>query len=289
MLRKLNIRWVPVLFLLPSIICYVLFKYYPLVNMAYLSLFDYNIVNPPGKFVGLANYAEFLKSTTFWQAMSNTFVFFVLYLGLTFWIPIVQALFLMDIRKGNAFFRFMYQLPVIMPLVGGVLVWKWMYNPDFGLLNYWLEFFGLGPYLWLNDASMTKLAIVLPAVFAGNGISLLLYYSALKSVPTEILEAAKMDGAGPWRRMWTMLLPSIRFIIIIQFIAFMSSVLLAYDNIYIMTQGGPAGSTTVVSMLVVNSAFQQSRFGISGAISVFMFFVIALLTIVQNKISAEKD
>ncbi|MBO2942382.1 sugar ABC transporter permease [Paenibacillus sp. F411] len=289
MLRKLNIRWVPVLFLLPSIICYVLFKYYPLVNMAYLSLFDYNIVNPPGKFVGLANYTEFLKSTTFWQAMSNTFVFFVLYLGLTFWIPIVQALFLMDIRKGNAFFRFMYQLPVIMPLVGGVLVWKWMYNPDFGLLNYWLEFFGLGPYLWLNDASMTKLAIVLPAVFAGNGISLLLYYSALKSVPTEILEAAKMDGAGPWRRMWTMLLPSIRFIIIIQFIAFMSSVLLAYDNIYIMTQGGPAGSTTVVSMLVVNSAFQQSRFGISGAISVFMFFVIALLTIVQNKISAEKD
>lgn len=289
MLRKLNIRWVPVLFLLPSIICYVLFKYYPLVNMAYLSFFDYSIVNPPGKFVGLANYAEFLKSTTFWQAMSNTFIFFVLYLGLTFWIPIVQALFLMDIRKGNAFFRFMYQLPVIMPLVGGVLVWKWMYNPDFGLLNYWLEFFGLGPYLWLNDASMTKLAIVLPAVFAGNGISLLLYYSALKSVPTEILEAAKMDGAGPWRRMWTMLLPSIRFIIIIQFIAFMSSVLLAYDNIYIMTQGGPAGSTTVVSMLVVNSAFQQSRFGISGAISVFMFFVIALLTIVQNKISAEKD
>ncbi|CAM3822879.1 MULTISPECIES: carbohydrate ABC transporter permease [Paenibacillus] len=289
MLRKLNIRWVPVLFLLPSVICYLLFKYYPLLNMAYISFFDYSIVNPPGKFIGFDNYIEFLKSATFWQAISNTFIFFVLYLTLTFWIPIVQALFLYDIKKGNAFFRFMYQMPTIMPLVGGVLVWKWMYNPDFGLLNYWLDFIGLGPYLWLNDATMTKLAIVLPAVFAGNGISLLLYYSALKSIPTEILEAAKMDGAGSWRRMWTMLLPNIKFIIIIQFIAFMSSVLLAYDNIYIMTQGGPAGSTTVVSMLVVNSAFQQSRFGVSGAISVFMFIVIAVLTIIQNKISAEKD
>ncbi|REE87482.1 multiple sugar transport system permease protein [Paenibacillus taihuensis] len=288
-IRKLNIRWMPVLFLFPSVLCYVLFKYYPLLNMIYVSFFRYSIVNPPGVFVGFSNYTEFLSSATFWQAVSNTFVFFALYLGLTFWIPIVQALLLSDIRRANAFFRFMYQLPTIVPAVAGILVWKWMYNPDFGLLNYWLHFVGLGPYLWLNDLNMTKLAIVLPAVFAGNGISLLLYYSAIKSVPTEILEAAKVDGAGPWRRIWTMLLPNIRFIIVIQFVAFMSGVLLAYDNIYVMTQGGPAGSTTVVSMLVVNTAFQQSRFGISGAMSMFMFIIIALLTVLQNKISAEKD
>ncbi|WP_281888673.1 carbohydrate ABC transporter permease [Paenibacillus sp. YYML68] len=267
----------------------MLFKYYPLLNMVYISLFDYSMINPPGHFVGFDNYTEFLASSTFWQAVSNTFIFFVLYMVLTFWIPIVQALFLTEIQKGNAFFRFMYQLPTVMPVVAGVLVWKWMYNPDFGLLNYWLGQIGLGPYLWLNDASMTKLAIVLPALFAGNGISLLLYYAAIKSIPVEILEAAKVDGAGPWKRMWTMLLPNIKFIIVIQFIAFMSTVLLAYDHIYIMTQGGPAGTTTVVSMLVVDSAFQQSRFGVSAAISVFMFIVIALLTIVQNKISEEKD
>lgn len=289
MTRIANIRWMPVLFLFPSVLCYLLFKYYPLLSMVYVSFFRYSIVNPPGDFVGLANYTEFLSSSTFWQALSNTFVFFALYLGLTFWIPIVQALLLSDIRKANAFFRFMYQLPTIMPAVAGVLVWKWMYNPDFGLLNYWLDHIGLGPYMWLNDLNMTKLAIVLPAVFAGNGISLLLYYSAIKSIPAEILEAAKVDGASPWRRMRTMLLPNIRFIIAIQFIAFMSGVLLAYDNIYVMTQGGPAGSTTVVSMLVVNTAFQQSRFGISGAMSLFMFVVIAILTVAQNKISAEKD
>ncbi|THF75008.1 carbohydrate ABC transporter permease [Cohnella fermenti] len=289
MTRLIRIHWLPALFLLPSIASYLLFKYYPLLRMVYISFYQYSIVNPPGVFVGLSNYSQFLRSATFWQAVSNTFIFFALYLALTFWVPIVQALLLSEVRKGNAFFRFMYQLPTIMPVVAGVLVWKWMYNPDFGLLNYWLSKVGLGPYLWLNDLRITKLAIVLPSLFAGSGISLLLYYSAIRAIPTEILEAAKMDGAGPWRRLWTMMLPNIRFIIIIQFVAFMSGVLLAYDNIYVMTQGGPAGSTTVVSMLVVSTAFQQSRFGISGAMSVFMFVMIALLTIVQNKLTVAKD
>jgi multiple sugar transport system permease protein len=148
---------------------------------------------------------------------------------------------------------------------------------------------GLGPYGWLNDLRFTKLAIVLPSVFTGGGISLLLYYSAIRSIPSEILEAAKIDGAGPWRRMWTMILPNIKFIIVIQFVGFMSGILLAFDNIYVMTQGGPANSTLVISMLVINSAFQQSRFGISGAMSLFMFLLIAVLTIVQNKITADKD
>lgn len=288
-IKRFSIPWMLILFLFPSVVCFLLFKYYPLLHMVYISLFDYSIVNPPGKFVGLSNYTGFLTSATFWDAVSNTFVFFVLYLVLTFWVPIVQALLLSEIRKGNALFRFLYQLPTIMPMVAGVLIWKWMYNPDSGLLNYWLSFIGLGPYLWLNDLNITKLAIVLPAFFAGSGISLLLYYSAIRSVPTEILEAAKMDGAGPWKRLWTMLLPNIKFIVIIQFVTFMSGVLLAYDNIYIMTQGGPAGSTTVVAMLIVNTAFQQSRFGVSAAMSAFMFIVIALLTVLQNKISSVKD
>lgn len=287
--RRFKLRFMPIIFLLPSVICYICFKYYPLLYMTYVSFFDYSIVNPPGKFVGLNNYVEFLTSATFWHAMSNTFIFFALYLALTFWIPILQALLLNEIRRGNAFYRFMYQIPTIIPVVAGILVWKWMYNPDHGLLNELLAEIGLGPYGWLNDLKMTKLAIVLPSLFTGSGISLLLYYSAIRSIPTEILEAAKIDGAGPWKRIWAMILPNIKFIIIIQFVAFMSGVLLAFDNIYIMTQGGPANSTLVVSMLVVNSAFQQSRFGISGAMSLFMFVLIAVLSIIQNKLTNEKD
>ncbi|MFD2745833.1 carbohydrate ABC transporter permease [Paenibacillus yanchengensis] len=287
--RKYTIRWVTILFLLPSIIAYIMFKYYPLFNMMYMSLFDYNVVNPPGKFIGLANYKNFLQSETFWNAIKNTFIFFGLYVGLTFWIPIVQALLLNHIKKANGFFRFMYLVPAVLPAVAGILVWKWMYNPDSGLLNYLLSYIGLGPYGWLNDTNITKLAIVMPSVFAGSGISVLLYYAAIRSIPEDLIEAAQIDGVGPWKRLWLIILPNIQFIIVIQFIGFISSTLLAFDNIYVMTQGGPANSTMVVSMLIVNNAFQQSRFGVAAAMSFFMFVLIGLITIIQQKFSNEKE
>jgi multiple sugar transport system permease protein len=257
--------------------------------MMYMSLYDYNIINPPGKFVGLRNYKEFIFSQTFWLAIKNTFVFFFLFLFLTFWIPIVQAIFLNHIHRINAFYRFMYLVPGVLPLVAGILVWKWMYNPDRGLLNYLLSHIGLGPFGWLNDLAITKLAIVIPAIFMGSGISVLLYFVSIRAISVDIIEAAKIDGAGPWQRIGTIILPNITFIIVIQFIAFMASILLAFDNIYVMTQGGPANSTLVVSMLIVNSGFQQTRFGVAAAMSFFMFVIIALLTILQQRLMREKE
>ena len=169
------------------------------------------------------------------------------------------------------------------------MIWRLMYNPDHGMLNYYLGKIGLGPYLWLNDLDVTKFAVVLPSLIASQGIAILLYYSAIRSVSTDILEAAKMDGAGPWRRMLTMILPNMKFIIFIQLISFMTGILLTFDNIYVMTQGGPADSTTVVSMFVFNTAFQQLRFGASGAISVFLFLLIGLITFIQLKFSKDSD
>ncbi|MGO4276201.1 carbohydrate ABC transporter permease, partial [Paenibacillus sp. TAF58] len=169
--------------------------------MIYISFFDYEIGNPPGTFVGLNNYVEFLSSPSFWRSIEITFVFALLYLLMTFWVPIVQALLLNEIHHGNMFIRFLYQLPSAVPVVVNVLIWRLMYNPDHGMLNYYLGKIGLGPYLWLNDLHVTKFAVVLPSLIASQGIAILLYYSAIRSVPTEILEAAKVDGAGPWKRM----------------------------------------------------------------------------------------
>ncbi|MDQ0916189.1 carbohydrate ABC transporter permease [Paenibacillus sp. V4I5] len=287
--RRITISWMPIIFLIPSLVCFLLFKYYPLFKMIYISLFDYEIGNPPGTFVGLNNYVEFLSSPSFWHAIEITFVFALMYLLMTFWVPIVQALLLNEIHHGNMFIRFLYQLPSAVPVVVNVLIWRWMYNPDHGILNYYLGKIGLGPYLWLNDLHVTKFAIVLPSLIASQGIAILLYYSAIRSVPTDILEAAKVDGAGPWKRLLTMILPNMRFIIFIQLISFMTGILLTFDNIYVMTQGGPADSTTVVSMLVFNTAFQQFRFGASAAISVFLFILIGLITFIQLKVSNDND
>ncbi|RAU92157.1 carbohydrate ABC transporter permease [Paenibacillus sp. YN15] len=287
--RKFKIRWTPILFLLPSIIVFLLFKYYMIFSAIHISLHNYDIVNPPGKFVGLENYFLFLKTKTFWLALKNTFIMFFLSVAIVFWVPIVQAIFLSGIKRANAVYRVLYQIPAILPLVAGLLLWKWMYNPDRGLFNYLLGKVGLGPYGWLNDMAMTKFAIVLPGFFSSGGVGVLLYYAAIKSIPSDLFESAKIDGCGPWKRLYYIVLPNIRFVIFIQFITFLSGVLLAFDNIFIMTQGGPADASLVVSLLIQRSAFEQYNFGMSAALSFFMFIIIAIITVIQFKLQKEGD
>lgn len=287
--RRLHGWWMPIAFLLPSLVSFALFKYYPLFKLFYMSFFAYQVANPPGDFVGFHNYSEFLGTDSFMLALRNTFVFALLFLAMTFWVPIVQALLLGEIGRGNSTFRFLYQIPSIVPYVVTVLVWKWMYNPDFGLLNYYLGKLGLGPYLWLNNIHMTKFAIVLPSLVATQGISVLLYYSAIRGIPQDMLEAAKVDGAGPWKRITALLLPNMRFIIFIQFVGFLTGALLIFDPIYVMTQGGPAESTTTVSLHIYNTAFYQYRFGVSAAISVVMFAITGLITYAQLRLSKGTD
>lgn len=286
---RFRIRWTPVLFLLPSIVVFIVFKYYLICSAVYISLHNYDIVRPPGEFVGLENYFLFLKTSTFWLALKNTFVIFLLSVAVTFWVPIAQALFLSEIGRANAVYRVLYQIPSILPAVAGALLWKWMYNPDRGLFNYLLGKIGLGPYGWLNDPAMTKFAIVLPGFFASGGVGVLLYYAAIKSISAEIFESAKIDGCGPWRRLIHMVLPNIRFVILIQFVTFMSGALLTFDNIFVMTQGGPADASLVVSLLIQRSAFTQSNYGMSAALSLFMFIVIAILTVIQFKLQKEES
>lgn len=285
--RRRRIYWTGIWFLMPALASFVIFKYYPLAQAIYMSLYDYKIMDPPGRWVGLGNYKALMASSYFWNAFINTFVFYLLYLALTFWIPIVQALFLNEIKRANLLFRFLYLAPTAVPAVAGYILWKWIYNPDYGLLNSWLGKLGLGPYGWLNDPAMAKLAIVLPGV-TGGGIALLLYYSALQGISKEVLEAARIDGATPLQRMVRIVLPSLRFIIAIQFINFTAGIFLSFDSMFVMTGGGPVDSTRVLSMLVYDSAFVEYRFGMAGAISMIMFLIISVITAIQLWVSRGK-
>ncbi|MFC0331891.1 carbohydrate ABC transporter permease [Paenibacillus sepulcri] len=284
---RLKIAWTPIFFLTPAVLAFLIFKYYPLFQAIYMSFFDYKVIDPPGRFVLLDNYAYLIQSTEFWNALKNTFAFFGIYFILTFWIPIMQAILLNEVTTANKTIRVLYLLPTAVPAVAGYLLWKWLYNPDYGLLNYLLHFVGLGPYGWLNDPHMAKWAIVFPGVF-GTGLGMLIYYSALKGIPAENIEAAKIDGAGPWKRMSAIVFPSLKFVIGIQFVAFISGVFLTFDPMYIMTGGGPANSTRTLSMLVFDSSFKEFRFGVAGAVSFVMFFIIALITYAQIKMSGRE-
>ncbi|GBG05618.1 sugar ABC transporter permease [Paenibacillus agaridevorans] len=272
------------LFLVPSVLSFVVFKYVPMLYAIVMSLFDFSIMNPPGPFVGLSNFIHLFKSSLFQTALYNTFVIALLSLVMTFWIPILQAMLLIDIRRGNTLFRFLYLLPAAVPSIAAVLIWKWLYNPDYGLLNAILERIGLPAVGWLNDPAIAKFSLVLPGVL-GGGLAVLIYYSALQGVSREIVESSTIDGAGPWRRMISIYLPGLKFIIGIQFIQFLATAFLAFDNIYVMTGGGPANSTNVMSLMVYNSAFKQNQFGMAGAISFIIFAIVAIITLIQIKVS----
>lgn len=282
--RKFKFPWTACFFLAPTVLAFLLFKYYPLAQAVFMSFFNYQVMNPPGPFVGFGNYELLFKSSYFWHAFRNTFVFAGLYIGLTFWVPILQALLLNEIKRFNLVLRFLYLVPASAPSVAVYVLWKWIYNPDYGLLNDLLRHIGLGPYGWLSDPAMAKLAIVLPGMI-GGGISVLLYYSALQGISQETIEAAKIDGAGPWQRMRRVTLPGLGFIIGIQFIAFLAGIFLTFDPMYVMTGGGPVNSTRVLSMLVYDSAFKEYRFGMAGAVSMIMFVVIGVVTYFQLKFS----
>lgn len=282
--KRSRVSFVTLMFLVPSLLSFLIFKYVPMFYAIFMSFFTFDVMHPPGAFIGLRNYQEMFKSSLFTNALYNTFAIAFLSIVLTFWVPIFQAMLLMGIKKGNTFIRFLYLLPTAVPGVASILLWKWMYNPDYGLFNSLLQKVGLKPLGWLNDPAMAKFSLVLPGV-VGGGLSVLIYYSALQGVSEEIVESAKIDGAGPWRRIIFILLPSLKFIIGINFIAFLSAIFLSFDNIFIMTGGGPANSTTVMSMLVYNSAFKENRFGMAGAISLFVLIIISLVTYIQMKIS----
>lgn len=285
-MKKHNISAAGIAFVAPAIAAFLLFKYIPLGHAFWMSLFDYKIMDPPGLFVGFRHYAQLLTSASFWKIFTNTLIFFLLYLALTFWIPIVQALFLNEIKRANRLYRVLYLAPTAVPAVAGFILWKWMYNPDFGLLNYWLSGLSLGPFNWLNDPQFVKIAIVFPGML-GGGISLLIYFSALQGISPELMEAARIDGAGPWRVMSRIMLPGIRFVIGIQFVAFVSGSFLIFDPMYVMTAGGPMNESKVLTMLVYESAFTELRFGVAGAISCIMFVVVGLMTYAQLRLSKE--
>jgi len=285
--RTRRVPWLTLAFLFPSLVSFSLFKYIPLAYAAFMSFFDFNFMSPPGRFVGFDNYRLLFQSSYFWTAFYNTFVLAFLMLIMTFWVPILQALLLTGISRGNTYFRFFYLLPSAVPAIANYVLWKWMYHPDHGFLNQVLQSVGLPPLLWLNDPSLAKIAIVLPGVL-GGGMSLLIYFSALQGMSGEMQESAKIDGAGPWRRLFSILLPNMKFVIGINFLGFLSGAFLAFDHIYVMTAGGPANSTKVLTLLVFENAFQQTRYGYASAISMIVFALITLLSYAQIRISQGK-
>ena len=264
-------------------------KYYPILRAGYISLFDYDPVNQPGTFVGLQNYATIFSTKFYWEAWKNTFVILFLQLIMTFFIPIVQALFLSEIKRGKGLISTMYLLPTLIPTTINVIIWRWVWHPDYGIANQVLKFFGGQPQTWLSDANLVKFCIVFPGVI-GGGISVLLYLSAIQNVSPDIMESAALDGCTGWRRIWHITLPNIRYIIFIQMVIAVSTAMQLLDAPYMFAAGGPSGASTTQGIYIYNSINRDFNYGRGSAASVVLMVVVVAMTIIQMHFEkAEKE
>lgn len=264
-------------------------RYYLIFKAFYISLFDYDPINTPGRFVGLDNYTRMFSTKYYWEAWENTFAFLILSLIMAFFIPIIQALFLNEISRWKQAFMTLYILPALIPVSVNVVIWKWIWHPDYGVANQIVKFFGGQPQAWLSDPSLTKFSIIFPGII-GGGISVLLYLSAIQGISKDIVESAQLDGCTGWKRIRYIILPNIRFLIFIQLVMAVIQTMQILDIPYMFASGGPSGASTSMGIYIFNTFKQDFNYGRGSAASMILLLVIAVMSAIQMRMDrTERD
>lgn len=266
-----------------------LFSWLPIVRSVIMSFQKTNLVSPP-QFVAWENFAFVLSDPLLGVAVRNTLYFAFLALLIGFPIPIIVAVLMSEVRKPKGLYSALAYLPVVVPPVVSVLLWKFFYDASpTGLFNTMLGWIGLGPYPWLQDATWAMPSLVLAATWAGAGGTIIIYLAALTGVPSELYEAAEMDGAGLWRKIWHVTLPQLRGVIYITLILQIIATAQVFLEPYLFTGGGPAHSTITVLLLIYNYAFANSlggNYGAATALSLMLAVFLALFSLLYFRLTS---
>lgn len=279
-------RLTPYLFLSPAMLLLTAFGILPLFVAAFVSFTNMNLAGLGNwsriRFIGTTNYTKLFSDQDFWQSLGNT-AFFAL-IGVPAVIVLSLAVALMLNRGAGPLHRALrafYFVPAITAIVAISLVWGYLYNTQFGLLNYLLSLTGVPPVQWLSDPMIAKFSVILVAVWRGTGLNIIIFLAALQAVPKEYLEAAEIDGANEWQRTIRVIIPLLKFAVLFVTITTVIAWLQFFDEPFVLTQGGPLGATTSVSLFLYNQGFAASQFGYASAGSVVLFLIIAVITALQ--------
>ncbi|MFI3622629.1 carbohydrate ABC transporter permease [Vagococcus fluvialis] len=277
--KKSNRMWV-LFFLLPSLLGFTLFIIYPIFYSLGVSFTNWDLINAK-EFIGFGNYSRLLSDPQFWNSLKNTFYFIIGYLPSVMIIGLLIALLLNSKLKMKVLFRGIYFLPVVTSWVAVSLVWKWLFNPKFGLINYFIEMIGISGPSWLNDPKTAMIAIIITSVWKDIGFIMVLYLGGLQNISTSLYEAAGIDGASKFQQFWKITLPMLKpTTFFVSMISLINS-FQVFDQVNIMTEGGPGDSTTVLVQNIYNSAFKYSEMGYAAAMSWVLFLIILIVSLVQ--------
>lgn len=277
--RRTNIAWV-LFFLAPSAVPLVLFTFVPMISSAWISLHRWNLISDM-EWVGLRNYTALLTDPKTAEVFWHTLAYILGYLPLVYVGGLALAMALNQQLRGRSFLRSAYFLPVVTSWVVVALVWQWLLNPTNGLVNQVLGWLHLPQPGWWTDPAWSIASVVLASSWKDLGFVMVILLAGLQAIPQDVYEAARVDGAGAWRRFRSITLPllspSTFFVVVISLINGFQ----VFDQVYVMTRGGPAGSSQVVVGQVYDLTFRYGRAGEASALSWILFAVILLITALQ--------
>ncbi len=281
--RETMIGW---LFIAPAALCFVLFMLIPTFMALGMSFTSYNVFMPT-RFVGFGNYARAFQDTYFLIALKNISAYVAMYVPSVVVFSFLLAVLLNNKVHGIKLFRVLFYLPCLTSTVASAIVWKWLMNPSNGFLNKLLSAFQLPASAWLNESRTAMFSIVIICVWSTLASNIMIYLAALQNVPGSVYESARLDGAGKMRQTFQITLPLVApttfFVLTMALIGSFQ----VFDQIYVLTSGGPAHATTVPMYMVYTNAFKESQMGYACAQAMILFVMIMAVTTLQRSINKE--
>jgi multiple sugar transport system permease protein len=270
-------------FLSPTLLVFSVFVLFPVVFSFFLSFHKWNMFSAGTSYVGLDNYLSILTNEEFWSVLKNTAFYTLGTVPLNMVVSLAAAYVLNKKIIGRRFLRTAFFIPVIMSPVAAAVIWRWVYEPNFGMLNYVLGIFGVPSINWLNDPTAAMFALIVMGVWKSFGVNLVLFSAGLQGIPEQYYEAAQIDGAGKWRQFWNVTLPLLSpttfFILVMSVIGSFQ----VFDTVYVLTSGGPLGSTKVLVFYLYEHAFKYFEMGYASAVAYLLFALVFALTLLQVK------
>ena len=273
--------WTALLFLSPTLVVVSVFIVFPILFSFYLSFQQWNLFEAGHTFIGLENYVRMFSDPEFWLVFRNTIIYTIGTVPVNMGLSLTVAFLLNKKIAGKKFLRAAFFTPVIISSVAAAVIWRWVFDPNLGLANYAIEGLGFTAVNWFNDPTAAMTALVAVGVWKTFGINMILFAAGLSGIPEHYYQAAEIDGAGPWAKFWRitvpLLSPTTLFILVLSIIGSFQ----VFDLVYVLTYGGPLGSTKVLVFYLYEHAFQLFNMGYASAVAYLLFALLFVLTLVQ--------
>lgn len=278
-----NDNLVGYLFVAPLILGLIIFTYGPVLVAFALSFTKGDYISIP-KWIGLDNYRALLEDKLFWKSLVNTLYYVAGVVPASMVLSLLLAMAMNQKLRGIVLFRTIFFLPTISSSVAISLMWLWIYNPEFGVLNFLLRQIGIKGPAWLSSTTWAMPAVIIMAVWRGLGYSMLIYLAGLQGIPDVYYEAAAIDGAGRWAKFWHITVPLLSPTTFMLLILSIIGAFQVFEYTYVMTSGGPVYSTLTMVLYVYNNAFRDFQMGYASALAYILFFILLILTIIQFRL-----